>query len=166
MKTLIVFDSYFGNTEKVAQAIGAALAGQADVQVVKIDEADAAHLDDVQQLIVGSPTRQFRHTRAVRGFLQAMPAGALQGKQVAAFDTRIDLADIHSAVGRFFVGTFGYAAHPIAQALQKKGGKLVAAPEGFLVTGSEGPLKPGELERAAIWAGQIGAAAARIEKKP
>jgi flavodoxin len=52
----------------------------------------------------------------------------------------------------------GYAAKPIADKLKKKGGKLVLPPEGFFVQGSEGPLKEGEVERAAEWAKQLLAA--------
>jgi len=50
------------------------------------------------------------------------------------------------------VGWFGYAAKPIADRLVRKRGSLASPPEGFLVGGSEGPLKEGELERAAEWA--------------
>ena len=49
----------------------------------------------------------------------------------------------------------GYAASTIITALKKKGGNLLALPEGFLVTGEQGPLKEGELERAVAWARQI-----------
>jgi hypothetical protein len=56
---------------------------------------------------------------------------------------------------RFIVNTGGYAASTIAKALKKKGANLIAAPEGFLVTGEQGPLKDGELDRAAEWAKQI-----------
>lgn len=53
------------------------------------------------------------------------------------------------------VGLFGYAAEPIAKRLKKAGGKEAAAPAGFIVTDTEGPLQDGELERAADWARQI-----------
>ena len=49
----------------------------------------------------------------------------------------------------------GYAAGRIANRLERKGGYLAAEPEGFIVEDSEGPLKKGELERAAIWARRI-----------
>jgi flavodoxin I len=49
----------------------------------------------------------------------------------------------------------GYAAAPSAALLKKKGGEQIAPPEGFLVQDREGPLKPGELERAASWAAQL-----------
>ena len=47
---------------------------------------------------------------------------------------------------------FGYAAPEIARSLERNGGTLLAPPEGFVVLGMEGPLKEGELERAAGWA--------------
>jgi hypothetical protein len=47
---------------------------------------------------------------------------------------------------------FGTAAPKIARALEKKGGTLAGPPGGFYVTGGEGPLKEGEVERAAAWA--------------
>jgi hypothetical protein len=50
---------------------------------------------------------------------------------------------------------FGYAAKPISEKLRKKGGELIIAPEGFFVKDVEGPLKEGELERAAAWAREI-----------
>ena len=72
--------------------------------------------------------------------------------RVAAFDTRSDIDDVKSGLLRMMVGWFGYAAKPIADILVKKGGELFAPPEGFFVKGREGPLKDGELQRAAIWA--------------
>ena len=46
---------------------------------------------------------------------------------------------------------FGYTAKPIASKFERKGGELIISPEGFFVKDSEGPLKDGELERAADW---------------
>lgn len=77
---------------------------------------------------------------------------------MAAFDTRICIENIGSFLLTFFVNLFGYAAKPIARWLQKKAGDLVALPEGFVVQGTEGPLKDGELRRAADWALQVAAA--------
>ncbi len=50
---------------------------------------------------------------------------------------------------------FGYAAGHIADSLKAQGGHIAAPPEGFIVDGKEGPLKQGELERAARWAKAI-----------
>ena len=49
----------------------------------------------------------------------------------------------------------GYAAPRIAAALVSKGASLAAPPEGFIVEDKDGPLKAGELERAARWASEI-----------
>lgn len=74
---------------------------------------------------------------------------------MAALDTRLSAEDIESPALRFIVKTGGYAAKRIANRLQKSGGELVAPPEGFFVEGTEGPLKDGELERAADWAAPV-----------
>ena len=101
---------------------------------------------------MGSPTRGFRPTPATMTFLKGLPRQSLNGVKVAAFDTRISPQDTHSPILKFLVNLFGYAAKPIGDQLTARGGTLSAAPEGFIVTASEGPLKEGELERAAAWA--------------
>lgn len=155
MKFLIIYDSVFGNTEKVAQAMGAALSGEHEVSVLPVSRVSAERLDGVQGVLVGSPTRGFNATPAVMDWLKGLPAHALQGKRVAAFDTRIDVNDIHSVIGRFFVRTGGYAAPRIARLLTAAGGDLAALPEGFIVLDREGPLRGGELDRAAQWARSV-----------
>jgi len=155
MKALVIYDSFFGNTEKIAQAIGEALSSHGKVQVLKVSNAKPEHLAGLSLLVVGSPTRAFRPSPAISSFLGGIPANGLQGIKVAAFDTGISLQDANSAILSFFVKLFGYAAKPIAAKLKKKGGTLAIPPEGFFVKGSEGPLKEGELERVADWAKQI-----------
>ena len=152
MKALIIYDSYFGNTEKIAQAIGAAFNPQECAGVVRATELKPEQLQNVDLIIAGSPTRAFRPSEGLTKALNGLPAGALQGKKVAAFDTRINPDDTNSGFLRFMVKLFGYAAKPIAGMLKKKGGSLVQQPEGFYVKDSEGPMKDGELERSARWA--------------
>lgn len=152
MKVLVVYDSFFGNTEKIAHAIGKALARGNRVETVRVNAVGPEQLSGVGLLVVGSPTRAFRPTKAITGFLKGIPSGGLKGVRVAAFDTRIALEDTNSRFLRVMVGIFGYAAKPISDKLKRKGGSLALQPEGFFVKGSEGPLKEGELERAADWA--------------
>ena len=144
MRILVVHDSLYGNTEKIAQAIGAALTGE--VQVLRVGEVDPSELKSFDLLFVGSPTHGGRASPATREFLGKVQAPALDGTNVAAFDTRLSTR---------WVGIFGYAAGRIAKSLKKKGGTLVLSPEAFYVKGTEGPLKEGELERAAAWAKEI-----------
>ncbi|MGC9522796.1 MAG: flavodoxin family protein [Anaerolineae bacterium] len=152
MKALVVYDSVFGNTEKVAQTIGEALAEYGEDEVRKVGSVQPAQLTGLDLLIVGSPTRAFSPTPDTKQFLSSIPAGSLQGVTVAAFDTRIAVEDTNSAILKFFVKIFGYAAKPIATRLERRGGELAVPPEGFIVEGTEGPMKEGELARATQWA--------------
>ena len=155
MKALVIYESFFGNTEQIARAIGEAFCEQMDVEVRKVGAVQPGQLNGLDLLIVGAPTRGFRPSPDVSRFLKNLPADRLKGVKAAAFDTRIGEDDIKSRALRFMVRLFGYAAKPIAQMLRKKGAAMVIDPEGFCVEDTEGPLKEGELERAAAWAKQI-----------
>lgn len=151
MKTLIVYDSVFGNTEKIARAIAVVL----ETAAMPVNQVTSERIRGMDLLVIGSPTRGFRPTEGIAKLINGLPKNHLAGVGVATFDTRIWLDTINSKAFRFIVDKGGYAANTIAKTLEKKGGKMVVPPEGFLVTGEEGPLKNGELERAAVWAGLI-----------
>jgi flavodoxin I len=153
MNTLVVYDSVFGNTAKVAEAIGNALGGT----VRRVSDVKPTDLQGVNLLIVGSPTRAFRPTPAVSAYVKSLRVGSLAGMRVAAFDTRISAEGMVKAPGilRFMSKRFGFAAEKIAKGLQKAGGTQLGELAWFGVDDSEGPLTAGELERAAIWAGTL-----------
>jgi len=155
MKALVIYDSFFGNTEKVAKAIGSALGGPKDVMVSRVCETNQDLLKDVKLLLVGSPTRAFSSTPAIKTFVRSLHGGSLEGVKVSAFDTRMKIDEKTPGILRFFAGIFGFAAKPILDGLVKKGGNQVVPAEGFFVIGSEGPLADGELDRAAEWAKRI-----------
>ena len=140
MNILVLYDSTYGNTEKLAKAIGASLG---EAKVARITEASPADLGKAELLIVASPTTGGRPTEAVSSFLDGIPAGSLAKVKVAAVDTRLKAK---------WVKIFGYAAEKIATRLAKCGGTPVAPPEGFFVASAKGPLADQELERAASWA--------------
>ncbi len=146
MKVLIIYNSVFGNTEQIAQAIGNALGPQENVEILRVSNVKSEQLTGLKLLIVGSPTQGGRPTPAIQDFLKNVPEPAIRGINVAAFDTRASTR---------WVGIFGYAAGKIADSLKRNGGILIAPPEGFFIKGKEGPLKEGELERAASWAKAI-----------
>jgi flavodoxin len=159
MKALVAYDSVYGNTGKIAQAIAQALGAPEDVELVQVGNVKPEQLAGLTLLIVGSPTQKFSPTGATTRFLKGIPRNGLEGVKVAAFDTRFPESEINRVrILAFFVGIFGYAAKPIAGRLEKKGGELVVPPEGFFVRDMKGPLLEGELERAADWAKQIVAA--------
>ena len=144
MKILVVYDSMYGNTEKIARAIGESISK--DTKVLAAKEAVPADLEGIDLLIAGAPTQGGRPTTPMRDFLNKLQKQTISGKSVAAFDTRISAK---------WVGIFGYAAGRIGRALKKLGGNLVVNPEPFFVQGTEGPLKEGEEERAAVWARKV-----------
>ncbi len=142
MKVLVVYDTLFGNTEQLAQTIGSALSPLKEVEVVRVSKLNPKQLAGLKLLIVGSPTHGGRPTPAIQNFLNSLPGTAMKDINVATFDTRLTTR---------LVAIFGYAAGRMAESLKKKGGTLIASPEGFFVKGKKGPLKDGELERAASW---------------
>jgi flavodoxin len=141
MKTLVVYDSVHGNTEQIARAIGETIGGE--VEVLRAEAVDPSRAKTVDLLFVGCPTHGGRPSPAMKSFLDKIPGSALQGIDVAAFDTRLSAR---------WVRIFGFAAGRIGKTLEQKGGTLIASPEGFFVEGTEGPLKEGEIERATRWA--------------
>src|SRR4030042_1667970 len=156
MKSLVIYDSLYGNTEKIAQVIGEALGILGEVAIKRVGEVNMEDLAGLDILVLGSPTQQFRATATIKDFLKRIPASGLKGVKVAAFDTRLTQGNINGTpVLPYFVKIFGYAAEPMANGLKKKGGVLVLPPEGFYVEGPEGPLQAGELERAADWAKKL-----------
>src|SRR6056297_566118 len=96
MKVIVIYESVFGNTEKVARSIGKAFTSEGGSNVHHVDQVTPDQLKDVELLIVGSPTQKFQAMRAAKNFIAKMPSGSLKGINVAAFDTRISTGDIKS----------------------------------------------------------------------
>ena len=149
MKALIVYDSLYGNTEKIAKAIGDGISG--DVEILPANKVNVSELKGLDLLIAGSPTHGGRPSPTMAELLNKIPANGLKGTKVAAFDTRFEKSG-HGIGLRLLMTVINFAAGRIAEALKKKGGTQVVEPEGFFVEGKEGPLKEGELERAKEWA--------------
>jgi flavodoxin len=152
MNTVIVYDSLYGNTEKIAQAMG--MANPQESTVIPIHKINSINLDQVKLLIVGSPVHGGRPTPPIEEFIKKLPPHALKNVRVAAFDTRFASRD-HGLGIQILMNVIRYAAERITKELTKKGGQLVAEPEGFIVEDKAGPLKEGELERATQWAKQL-----------
>ena len=158
MRSLVVYESWFGNTRRVAEEIADVLAAEGDVDVVSVDD-QLPPLEEFDLLVVGAPTHAHglssRPSRqgaidqrgrggeagiGVRGWIDALPEGG--GRRVAVFDTRA-----HKPV--VLVGS---AARGMARRLRHLGYALVAEPESFFVRDTPGPLEEGEVDHAAAWA--------------
>jgi flavodoxin I len=146
-KRLLIYDSLFGNTEKVAKEIAKA----SKAEIISRGKVTLSDLKNIELLIVGSPTQAGKAKPDLQLFLTSIPDGSLKGTKVAAFDTRFSF-ETSSAFLKLILKVFGFAAPKILKLLEGKGGTPVGTPEGFIVTAEEGPLKEGELARAASWA--------------
>lgn len=167
MRALIVYESMYGNTRLVAEAIGRGLA-PAEVILVPTAQAAGVDLSQVDLLVVGGPThvhgmsrpstRQGAIGAAVTPqrtlHLEADAAGtgvrewlaALGGLacRAAAFDTR----------EQGLILLTGHAAKTIGKHLLDAGADLVADAMSFLVTKSTA-LVPGEVRRAEAWGAML-----------
>jgi flavodoxin len=147
MKTLVLYHSQFGNTRTLAEAIADTLRAFGPVRIGLVTEPDAKQLDDIDLLVIGGPTQGHGVSEVVGKFLAALKVHRVQGVKAATFDTRLRGPEI----------LWGSAAKGMAVTLKQAGVELVAAPESFLVVGAKQPeLAPGELERARVWAEQLG----------
>jgi len=145
MNALVLYDSQYGDTERIAQAIADTLGEFGEARTVRLDPSQPVGLQGVDVFIVGCPTQGWRPTQAVQSFLEEVSSEELGGMAVACFDTRFRLP-------RFMSGS---AAKVMARKLREKAVSLLVEPESFFVEGTEGPLREGELQRAATWARQI-----------
>ena len=146
MKSLVVYDSGFGNTELIAQAVGKVLAGAGKVRVVRPDAVNQADLASLDLLVVGSPTQGGMPTKPLAEFIAGLSGSKIEGKKVAAFDTSMTM---------WVAKLFGNAGKRIAKRLEKKGAVLVVPAAVFIVNDRSGPLAEGEIERAMEWARDI-----------
>lgn len=145
MNTLIIYDSKYGNTGNVVQAMTLALKNYGVVRAVTAEEVDVFTLvnaREVDLLIIGCPTQNHKISPGMLELLDTIPPQALMGLPTATFDTRY-------SIPRWFSGS---AAHKLSSLLDEKGAHIVTQPQSFFVATEEGPLRVGELDRAASWA--------------
>lgn len=155
MSALVVFESMWGNTRTVAEAVAEGLGD--DVPVVDVAEAPVPLPQDVDMLVLGGPTHAFSMSRAstrqeaktkgadeghvtsgIREWMAALPASDLH---VATFDTRV-------ASVRHLPGS---AAKAAAKEVRRRHLGRVIATNSFFVAGTAGPLLDDELDRARAW---------------
>jgi flavodoxin I len=140
VKALIIYDSTYGNTEKIARSVAGAINGE--VKVLAVNSVNPSEFESLDFFFLGCPTYGGRPTPAMLEFLESLSPNHVKGLNSAVFDTRMR--------GRM-VKIFGFAADKIASNLKLKGAQIQGS-EGFFVKSKAGPLVEGELERAANWA--------------
>lgn len=168
MKALVVYESMFGNTEAIAEAVADGLGMTGEVTLADVVTMPSTAGMDL--LVVGAPTHAFGLSRpatrqdagrqgtvrpgaaevGLREFLDG--SRRLTGLAATSFDTKI---------GKFWVP--GSAAGKAHRRLRRLGCRMLCPAQSFRVTGMTGPLADGELERAQRWAARL-AAALRTER--
>lgn len=155
MKTVVIYDSVFGNTKIVAETIGNTLKNQCETQIVHVDQISPAHLKQTDLLILGSPTRGFEPTKPVVNYLKGIHQKDYPAIKIAVFDTRMDIVKVNNKILTFFVKIRGYALDTMEKIVRKNGFSIFHPGEGFFVEDSEGPLSTGEQQRAETWANSV-----------
>ncbi|HEY76301.1 MAG TPA: flavodoxin [Thermoflexia bacterium] len=145
MNTLIICDSEFGNTYRIAEAIAEVMGRVGPVRLLRAGEFGPGALEGVNLVLVGGPTHRHTISKRLKAVLKSMPRKALRGVPVAAFDTRYRMPRWKS----------GSAASVAARKLRSRGGRQIVPPESFFVAAREGPLEDGEIEWAREWAASI-----------
>jgi hypothetical protein len=159
MKALVVYESMFGNSAQVAEAVAR---GLRDVQVVEVGKTSAAQIADLDLLVLGGPTHAFSMTRpstrrdartqgapygddrrGIRELLDELPETFTV--PVATFDTRV-------AKARKLPGS---AAKAATKELRHHHHARVVAQESFYVDDTAGPLLAGEPDRAESWGAEL-----------
>jgi Flavodoxin domain len=165
MNALVVYESLYGNTARIGEAIADSLRAKGvEVASGPISKVDAGHAETFDLLVVGGPTHAHGMSRestretavndakntyaearvmpGLREWMDRLPGG--DGRVGAAFDTRIDAA-------AFLTGS---AARTIARRLRALGYTLLPGPESFLVS-KENALIEGEISHATAWGAHI-----------
>lgn len=164
MKSLIVYESMWGNTEKIAHAVAEALGDAASVDIREVSAAPNVPADDVELLVIGGPTHAFSMSRpdsrkeavnrgasntasgiGIREWIAALPT-VDHGPLVATFDSRMEKV-------RRLPGSAGRKA---ARRMRRLGYAQVLDSESFYVADIDGPLIDGELDRARAWGIRLG----------
>jgi hypothetical protein len=159
---LVVYESMFGNTREVAEAVADGLRSDLDVTTVDVSEAPVQIEGDIDLLVVGGPTHAFSMSRpstrrsaseqgadssaaehdGIREWIAHLQAP--KGLSTAAFDTKV--AKPHLP---------GSAARSAGRKLKHRGLKRIDDPKTFYVIGTQGGLVDGELDRARQWGTQL-----------
>lgn len=158
MQAVVIYDSQFGNTKQVAQAIARGIGEHGSVEMLPASEVIGRPPPERDLLVVGGPTQRHGLSPTLRAFFDALPRDCVGHARAATFDTRYRMPSLLS----------GSAASSAAGRLRRAGCQLVAAPESFFVVrdkladgekarpGTE-RLEPEEIERAVDWGRRLAA---------
>jgi flavodoxin len=148
-KALVVYDSVYGNTEKIAKALAKGLGDSGvDVDTLQVDLVKFDELSRYDLLVVGGPVHAWSATKPIKAFLERLKtAEGLSGKKAFAYDTKLSKSSLAGSVGGKIEGN-----------LKGLGLTIVKPHTTAVVKGREGPLEEGAEEAFT----QIGAELAKM----
>jgi hypothetical protein len=164
MLAVVIYESMYGNTHRVADAIGAGLGAVFDVSVVPVSKVSPAVLADGDLVVVGGPT----HAHGMSRSATRQAAVEAANKPVSPLRVEPDalgpgLRDWFGSLGHYSVkaaafdtrihgpaALTGRASKGMTRLLRAHGFDVVAEPESFLVTRQD-QLEPQEITRAREW---------------
>ena len=167
MRIAVVYESMFGNTKTIGEAIAEGMSGIGEVVVAAVDDLPPEEVREAKLIVAGGPTQNRGMAKpdahqslankrslgkygavlpgreSLHDWLERLPPGSVVA---AAFDTRFDKP----------TWLTGSAAKEIARRLDSKGYEVVDA-RSFFVRATGGPLADGERERAVAWGRELAA---------
>jgi len=160
MKAVVVYESLWGNTATIARAIAEGIGPEA--QALSTAQASAEVMAGVNLIVAGAPVFAFRlPTDAVRKSIGQDRKHAERPPDLSHPSMRFWIASLPKGTGYSsafetrFRWSPGSATGAIAKGLQKKGYRRVARDQRFIVKGTYGPLRDGEIERARAWGAEL-----------
>ncbi|MCK4552281.1 MAG: hypothetical protein KAU02_05125 [Tenericutes bacterium] len=144
MKILIVYDSYYGNTLKVAKQYHENLI-KYKPELIKVDVITQCIVDSYDLIIIGTPTRIFSMTGKIKRMLRKLK---FSDKYYFVFDTRANAEKVQQKFLLKMINKFGYAAEKVEALLNKKAAKIIMDYKWYFVKDSEGPLEEDSLVNA------------------
>jgi hypothetical protein len=178
MRAVVIYESMYGNTHVVADAIGRGLGADNEVLVLPVAAVTQEVVAAADLVVIGGPTHVHGMTRestrhaaidaaekddtlevdpdaegpGLRDWFDGLERLDAAG---AAFDTRIDVSPVLS----------GRASKGIHKRLRRHGLRPIAEPESFLVD-KQSHLLADEAERAEAWGAQLAASMATEAPAP
>ena len=147
MKGLVVYDSSYGNTQKIAETIVETLRSSGvEADLFRVNKVKRLTANDYTFLVLGSPTRFGTMSFAMKLFLNKLKSREWMNKLFAAFDTE-NLENIERKEGS--------AAEKIAEKLREKQMNQLLPVLKAIVSGMKGPLEEGEIERTREYAREM-----------
>lgn len=164
MRALVVYESMFGNTQAVAEAVAEGMSTHLETDLVECSSAPTTLPPDLDLVVVGAPTHAFSLSRpstresakeqasgevvsrgaGIREWLEALAVPGDRSSRVTAFDTRVQHPHLP-----------GSAAKAALKRLRRLGLHQATPARSFWVIGSPGPLAPGQEDDARAWGAEL-----------